>query len=784
MGSCLSKPSSKGTEKKKKKKKGFHNNENVVPQHETQPSKTSVEVEEWKEVEAAASSTCRVSTGSLQLAQSDHTPSPASSSLTLNAVEKCHDPKVPPSSSSDKLQSSSSSMIPDMVTFTVSQSPRKKYSGEFPNHSFRNPSQCRSVIQKAPFSPGGMKKATTLHKNEEDDCKFPSLARKQWLSQACPAKSRGEDECSTNKARKSADESSSKDKVMPSAAMKTPASREVLNSAVSKDPCKQKSMNSIQEHDSRTSEHSSKIMSVGAPTVKGNIPDTRTNSLSRDVSPIEILRTSKPRTSSPLRRSPATKDTTILITDGPRLLRNASGKASSPNRAGYYASERHETVKARPSHKQSHSREHFMDPVSEISTHRRTSSKESTSEFNIDIIRRPSPPKKTPIVVATCASSSSSDAARINTKRPSKPSKENSSFHKSIMQEPSFVTKGGKNPGQRNLDAAVNEIDSLACNNNRNGRRREKSPPRRISTGVAPFLSSTRSNDRNADLSINSDTTLASHFDPMGKDMAARTKKPVSRAPLKEISNVNSSLPSRSRIKENHKSVPKASESFREETDALSLPKDEYLINGNAVPEKNNVQALCDFSTNLNDCVKDPLETKAENLVMEGKSVLSAFKALEEYRLKYSYLNVEPHQDGNENLSYSRLQPYAAPKESCSQPLQGSLDMGKGPLKSAVRESHESPRLPSTKKSGEQFLFSDVQSLLISEKRSQPEGGMAMPPSISKACSILRAVADLNMGNTVYSKMSEVQDEIERPNLLSFQFGEGNSGRVTSSQAS
>ena len=67
--------------------------------------------------------------------------------------------------------------------------------------------------------------------------------------------------------------------------------------------------------------------------------------------------------------------------------------------------------------------------------------------------------------------------------------------------------------------------------------------------------------------------------------------------------------------------------------------------------------------------------------------------------------------------------------------------------------------LSSKRSSCEPFVFPDVQS-----------GGLAIPASVSKACSILKAVADLNMGggSSMYSK--ETRDEIEKPNLSSFQF--------------
>ena len=96
------------------------------------------------------------------------------------------------------------------------------------------------------------------------------------------------------------------------------------------------------------------------------------------------------------------------------------------------------------------------------------------------------------------------------------------------------------------------------------------------------------------------------------------------------------------------------------------------------------------------------------------------------------------------------------------------------------------------KRSCEPFLFPDVQSLLLmqenldSNEGSNMEGGGAvrvtMPASISKACSILKAVADLNMGVLYPQRKDRSNVEeiyIERPNLSSFQFGDGDSHRVT-----
>lgn len=315
---------------------------------------------------------------------------------------------------------------------------------------------------------------------------------------------------------------------------------------------------------------------------------------------------------------------------------------------------------------------------------------------------------------------------------------------------------------------------------------------------MAALHSSTRITDRNADLSINSDTMSVSHFDLKGKDAAARTRKPSTRLPLKDISDNSSyhikSATSKQAAKENAGIPTKTRDEkpFQKETSTNEVPlKKETSTNEVPLQEettknytpfgKYDEKAMLDLADDFTDCGKDPLEVRAENLVMGGKSVLSAFKALEEYRLKYSTLNLESHKGFEEDVWYSRKLLHATDKENLSQPLQGG-GMEKHAQKENVQQAEELPRSRSTKRSCEPFLFPDVRSLLMSENEGmQLDEGLTMPASISKACSILRAVADLNMGTSMYPKTKETQDEIERPNLLSFQFGEGDSHRVTPS---
>ena len=135
----------------------------------------------------------------------------------------------------------------------------------------------------------------------------------------------------------------------------------------------------------------------------------------------------------------------------------------------------------------------------------------------------------------------------------------------------------------------------------------------------------------------------------------------------------------------------------------------------------------------------------------------------------------------------------AREKESFSQPLaQGGSALDGGVHENIseyddvqARDEVLLTRSRSTnKRSCEPFLFPDVQSLLLMQESldnnegSNMEGGegavrVTMPASISKACSILKAVADLNMG-VLYpqrkDKSNVEENYIERPNLSSFQF--------------
>ena len=91
--------------------------------------------------------------------------------------------------------------------------------------------------------------------------------------------------------------------------------------------------------------------------------------------------------------------------------------------------------------------------------------------------------------------------------------------------------------------------------------------------------------------------------------------------------------------------------------------------------EANVKTAVLDLEQDFVVASKDPIEVKAESLVMGGKSVLSAFRALEEYRLKYSNLNLDPHEGEScdDDVLYSRHhRPHTREKESFSQPLSQS----------------------------------------------------------------------------------------------------------------
>ncbi|KAI5066906.1 hypothetical protein GOP47_0017434 [Adiantum capillus-veneris] len=769
MGSCLSKPSSKGN--KKKKRKEAHCVERDTPVHEKKPWKTSgEEAEEEEEEEAAPSRNARAASPRLSITEAiQQQPLPAPSVSSLTETAESREPQRLTTSPSAQKAYPSPSLSPDTVTLPLTaQTPMRKHSGEFPVNSLRRPSSpCKALLLKMPASPAGMKKSTSLHRTEEDDCKFPSLARKQWLSQACINK---EDDTLTMRGNESAGDDASKCKNSSSRDTLMLASRETADT-MSKDLGQRTSRKMKEEIKTKDLINGSKLLVADAPPLTNKTAPSRTNSLSRDLSPVELSR-ARARPSSPLKRSPSIKDHSGAAPDGPpRLIRSSSGKVSSPNRAGLQAAERHDSMKSRALHKQSHSKEYIPDPVADPSAHKRSSSRETVSEFSAEIIRRPSPPKKTPIVVPSSMSSSSFEGGRLNVKRPSTPSKENLSLHKSSNQEPSSIAKGGKVSAQRSLSIAVHESENLTTSsNNRNGKRKEKSPLRRTCNGMA---TSTRNTDRMADVSINSDTTVASQFDLVGKDQAARTRRPPSRIPLKELNdNTTRSFSSRLGTKEKIGAAAKAN-------DAHDLQVKEERTKGYPSVGKTDEKVACDFPNSLNDYVKDSLEVKAESLVMGGNSVLSAFKALEEYRMKYSNSNSETYQGAEEDAWYSRPQPYTVDKEHFSQPLQGS-EMGKALPKTNSQQAQELPRSRSAKKSCEQFFFPDVQSLLASENEGfQLDGGMAMPASISKACSILRAVADLNMGTSTYPKKKEVQDEIERPNLLSFQFGEGDSDRVT-----
>eukprot|EP00250_Pteridium_aquilinum_P035671 c9792_g1_i1 orf=415-2766(-) len=781
MGSCFSKPSSKGH--KKKLKDTSLAEEGEAPELEKKPWKASEgDVEGAPSVSVVAPSAAAPS--SLPLSQENRQlspaplPAPAALPGTAAFTESC---KPQPPLVSPTVPKPSPSMSPDPAPVAlVGQTPMKKHSGEL---TLRKPSSpCKSLLHNMPSSPG-LKKSS--YRNEEDDCKFPSLARKQWLSQACVSeiinsanKGPGGDDSLTVGSKAGVGENMPKEKNALDAEALTLTSRETLTLA-SKD-CGAEALGRTNKGcDAKTMANVSKMSAAEAPTaVAGKAVSSRSNSLSRDMSPVEPAR-AKARPSSPLKRSPSIKDHAGAA-DGPRLTRTSSGKVSSPNRAGLHAAERHESMKARPLHKQSLSKEFLMDPSADPCAHKRSSSRDSVSEFSAEIIRKPSPPKKTPVVVASSTSLSSLDANRLVAKRPSTPSKENVTTNKPINQEPSSMARGGRTPAQRSLSAAVHEPDNpTAGNNNRNGRRKEKSPLRRTCNGMASLHSSTRIGDRNADLSINSDTTAV---DLLGKDMAARTRKSGTRIPLKEISDNSIKVTlSKQGAKETNGPPIKARDELPVQKGSVAH---ELNLKGETAPGheslgKMDEKAMLDLASNLNDYVKDPLEVKAENLVMGGKSVLSAFKALEEYRLKYSNLNLESRKGTEETAWYSRQQPHDTDKENFSQPLQGS-EMEKARPKANPLQAQDLPRSRSTKKSCEQFFFPDVQSLLMSENEGmQLEGGLTMPASISKACSILRAVADLNMGTPMYPKKKETQDEIERPNLLSFQFGEGDSHRVT-----
>ncbi|MCO5550149.1 hypothetical protein L7F22_003631 [Adiantum nelumboides] len=752
MGSCLSKPASKG-HKKKKRNKAHCVEETDVASHE-EPWKTygEVSVDEQNVVPSKNNTSI---TEAIQ-----QPPSQMQSLPSLTTAAEYQEPQHSTASPSAQQACSSPSFSPDRsTTFLVTaQTPARKHSGEFPITSLRKPSSpCKAILLKMPASPAGMKKSTSLHRNEEEDRKFPSLARKQWLSQACVTK---EDGNLTMQSKASTEDDANKDKTSSGREALTLTRRETTK-AVSKEFGHRTTVKAKEETNAKN-------LINEAPPLANRTAPSRTNSLSRDLSPVELSR-AKARPSSPLKRSPSIKDHSSAAPDGPpRLARSSSGKVSSPNRVGLQAVERHESQKARPFHKQSHSKEYLADPVCDLLAHKRSSSRETVSEFSAEIIRKPSPPKKTHVVVASSMSSSSLDGGRLNAKRPST-SKDNLSLHKPSVQESSSIFKGGKVSAQRSLSVAVHDSENLITStNSRHGKRKEKSPLRRPSNGTA-----TTNSDRTADLSINSDTTAASQFELMGKDLT-RTRRPASRIPLKELTdNTMRSLSLRPGIQESSGGASKKGD------DAHEVQLKEEFSKSHPFLGKADEKVACDFSNTLSDYVKDPLEVKAESLVMGGKSVLSAFKALEEYRMKYCTSNLESNQVTEEDSWYSRPQHYDADKENFSQPLKGS-EMGKALPKNNFQQTQELPRSRSAKKSCEQFFFPDVQSLLASENEGfQLEGGLAMPASISKACSILRAVADLNMGTSMYPKKKESQDEIERPNLLSFQFGEGDSDRVT-----
>jgi hypothetical protein len=301
-----------------------------------------------------------------------------------------------------------------------------------------------------------------------------------------------------------------------------------------------------------------------------------------------------------------------------------------------------------------------------------------------------------------------------------------------------------------------------------------------------------------------------------GKDLyTTRTKKLATRLPLKDISDNSTN-----HVLDNptfSKHAVKESTGMRLSDDKAQDLKDAANCNvvnsmkANPLSDNNDAKlktVMLDLGQDFDVGSKDPLEMKAESLVMGGKSVLSAFRALEEYRLKYANLNLEPGNDASrdDDVLYSRLhhRPIAREKESFSQPLaQGETAMAGGIHE--IRENipgHEEQvkEVPLTrsrsanKRSCEPFLFPDVQSLLMMPETLDGEEGnmegeegavrVTMPASISKACSILKAVADLNKGTCVVypqrKEKSHVEENyIERPNLLSFQFGDGDSNRVT-----
>ncbi|KAH7332051.1 hypothetical protein KP509_20G065800 [Ceratopteris richardii] len=774
MGSCLSKPSSNGKAKKVKQIPHDEEKDEVFLQkHESLIS--FKEDAESKDAGSAVPSRHDAHNGPSLTVQAEKRPSDGSAPPPISKDVECPDLKLPPDSPSMRKPSPSpASPDPRTVSLPAQTPVRRKYSADFPMNSFRNSSSpCRSLLHKAPSSPGGIKKSASSHRNEEDDCKFPSSARKQWLAQA--RRSRGEDDLLTIGGRATS-KHISKDKTNSNVEVHTLTNKEE-GDPVAKDLCHRRTGKSNGEMDVKTSVLSSK--GLDSPHLISNTVESRTNSMPRDLSPAEILRSNKARPFSPLKKSPSIKDATGPPTEGPYLMRSSSGKVSSPIRTGICSTERPDISKARVLHKQSLSKEHIMNAASELSTHKRSSSKDSVLEYSSDIIRKPSPPKKSSFVVPSSASSSVIDAGRLNMRRPLTPSKDNVSLHKFINQDPS-AGKAGKSSAQRSLNTSVDDSDSLISGTNKNLRRRDRSPLRRGSNGMTSLHSSARNNDRIADISINSDTSAASHFELVGKDISTRTRRATARAPLKEVNdNVKKALSLKPAAKENGSTAEKTRDIFSVPKDDFQQPRlKENLAKFGKVDEK----ALDSLPNNLAGYVKDPLEMKAENLVMGGKSVLSAFKALEEYKLKHSMPSSELHQGGaEEDVWYSREHSYAADKDNFSQPLQSSKDMLKGLQRSNLQESHGLPRSRSTKRSCEQFLFPDAQSLLLSENHHglQLEGGMAIPASISKACSILRAVADLNMGNPTYTKRKEEQNEIEMPNLLSFQFGEGDCERPT-----
>lgn len=510
-----------------------------------------------------------------------------------------------------------------------------------------------------------------------------------------------------------------------------------------------------------------------AATVSSKVASNRNSSSSRDPSPVEVSR-ARVRPSSPMKRSPSVKEPQ----DGPHLTRSSSGKASSPSRAGAYGSAKtqgdkrdaaEEGMRGRPLHRRSLSKESFADAAA----HKRSASRDSAADVSSSDVRKPSPPKKIPTFVP------SAEANMLN-KRPaskedplceSRLSAKNSGHRKIPNQESSSANLAprGRSPVLRTSNAQLTEVDNSNANT-RTARRKEKFPLRRTSNGLTTPQSMTKIIERHADVSINSDNPSlcqSDHAPSKAKDFS-RTRKVGDRLPLKEISDNSSFQGKSTATKQGFRECAGVIAKARDEVPSIETSENALRV-GKAYPKAKPDQAVItatNFADKFDKHREHSLEVKAENLVLEGKSVLGAFKALEEFRMKQDSVNPDVGKGVEGEMRYS----HQFASKSLIQSLHAENEKGLCERENS-HQTQEFQRM-STKRSCEPFLFPDVQSLLMPESEGMEfDGGLTMPASISKACSILRAVADLNMGTSIYSKKKGSQDEIEQPNLLSFQFG-------------